>query len=238
MRLHYLQHVPFENPGSILEWAEKNNCTVTATQLYANEALPDQQAFDWLVIMGGPMNVYEEADHPWLAAEKAFIRASIDAGKVVIGLCLGGQLIAAVIGGQVTKNPHKEIGWFPVRLTAEARLSPLFSFFPEQPVVFQWHGDTFGGLPDSARPIATSAACRHQAFVYKKRVFAFQYHLENTPEIIKSLIEHCGAEMVPGPYVQTAAEILSHPEHIAQANVWMNLFLTSLEKMYREGKLA
>ncbi len=237
MRLHYLQHVPFENPGSILTWARENNYMVTNTQLYKNDPLPQQQDFDWLVVMGGPMNIYEEEKYPWLADEKRFIRESITAGKVIIGLCLGGQLIADVIGGKVTQNPSKEIGWFPVQLSEAVRLSPLFSFFPEWPVVFQWHGDTFSLLPEEAECIAQSQACKHQAFIYKKRVFGFQYHLENTPSIIEGLIENCRDEMVPDIYVQTPEELLARPEYIEQSNKWMNLFLTQLEKMYREGDL-
>jgi GMP synthase-like glutamine amidotransferase len=237
MRLHYLQHVPFENPGSILTWAEENDHVVTNTQLYKNDPLPQQQNFDWLVVMGGPMNIYEEDKYPWLADEKSFIREAIISGKVIIGLCLGGQLIADVIGGKVTQNAYKEIGWFPVQLSEAARLSPLFSFFPEWPVVFQWHGDTFSLLPEEAESIAQSQACKHQAFIYKKRVFGFQYHMENTPFIIEGLVENCRDEMVADIYVQTPAELLAHPEYIEQNNMWMNQFLTQLEKMYTEGDL-
>lgn len=237
MRIHYLQHVPFENPGSILVWANEHGHTVTSTQLYKEHLLPRQQDFDWLLVMGGPMNVYEEGRYSWLAAEKIFIAESVAAGKVVIGLCLGAQLIAVVLGGKVTQNPDKEIGWLPIQLTEEARLSPLFAFFPQRPIVFQWHGDTFSTLPEAAKCIATSTACKHQAFVYKKRVFGFQYHLENTPEIIGDLIYNCRAEMIAGSYVQTPEELLAHPERIKQNNQWMHSFLTQLERMDREGLL-
>jgi GMP synthase-like glutamine amidotransferase len=234
MRLHYLQHVPFENPGSILIWARENGHVITHTQLYEQDTLPKQQDFDWLVVMGGPMNIYEEENYPWLADEKVFIREAITAGKVIIGLCLGGQLIADVIGGKVTQNPCKEIGWFPVRLSQKVRSTSLFAFFPEQPVVFEWHGDTFSVLPEDAECIAENNACKHQAFIYKKRVFGFQFHLENTAAIIKDLVENCGEEMIPEAYVQTPEELLAHPEYIEQNNQWMELFLTQLEKMYRE----
>ena len=237
MRLHYLQHVPFENPGSILTWAKENNWVITNTQLYNHDPLPKQEEFDWLVVMGGPMNIYEEEKYPWLADEKKFLRAAIASGKVIIGLCLGGQLIADVIGGKVTQNPCKEIGWLPVRLSEEALSSPLFSFFPKQPIVFQWHGDTFSVLPEDAKCIAESDGCKQQAFVYKNRVFGFQYHLENTLSIIKGLVENCGDEMVPDVYVQTPEELLAHPEYIEQDNKWMHMFLTQLEKMDREGVL-
>lgn len=238
MRLHYLQHVPFENPGSILVWAQENGHVLTNTQLYNKEPLPRQQDFDWLVVMGGPMNIYEEEKYPWLATEKQFIRDAIASGKVLIGLCLGGQLIADVIGGKVTQNPQQEIGWFPIQLKEKIRSSPLFSFFPAQPMVFQWHGDTFSVLPETAVQLAESPACKQQAFVYNNRVFSFQYHLENTQEIIQSLVDNCQDEMKPGPYVQTVAEILAHPEYIVQSNQWMHQFLTELEKMYSKGELG
>ncbi len=237
MRLHYLQHVPFENPGSILVWAEENGHVITDTKFYNNEPLPKQEEFDWLVIMGGPMNIYEEDKYPWLVREKIFIKEAIASGKVILGLCLGGQLIADAIGGKVTKNPYKEIGWFPVRLSEVARRSPLFSFFPEQPVVFEWHGDTFSHLPEEAILIAENDACAHQAFWYKNRVFGFQYHLENTLPIIKGLTENCGEELIPDIYVQTEEELLSHREYIEQDNGWMNQFLTQLEKMEGESAL-
>lgn len=237
MRLHYLQHVPFENPGSILTWAEKNGYELTNTQLYKNDPFPKQQDFDWLVIMGGPMNIYDEENHPWLAEEKGFIREAIAAGKVVIGICLGGQLLAEVIGGKVTQNLYKEIGWFPIRLSEEARSSPLFAFLPQNPVVFQWHGDTFSILPKEAICIAESTACKHQAFIYRRRVFGFQYHLENTWPIINGLVENCREEMVPDLYVQTPEDVLAHPEYIEQNNQWLDQFLSQLEKMEREGDL-
>lgn len=237
MRLHYLQHVPFENPGSILTWAKEKGHKVTNTEFFKEGILPEQKEYDWLVIMGGPMNIYEEEKYPWLVKEKIFIKEAIKAGKVILGLCLGGQLIADCIGGRVTKNPCKEIGWFPVRLTKEARQSSLFSYFPEQPVVFEWHGDTFNFLPEEAVLLAENEACSHQAFVFKNRIFGFQYHLENTLEIIKGLTENCREEVIPDTYVQTEKELLSHPEYIEQDNVWMTLFLNRLETMYEEGSL-
>jgi GMP synthase-like glutamine amidotransferase len=235
MRIHYLQHVSFENPGTILTWATENGYAITSTHLYKNESLPKQQDFDWLVIMGGPMNIYDEEHYPWLAGEKEFIRETIVSGKVTIGICLGGQLIADVIGGKVTQNPFKEIGWFPVKLHDEVMSSPLFSFFPKHPIVFHWHGDTFSTLPEDAKCIAENDACKNQAFIYKNNVFGFQFHLENTPLIIRSLVENCREEMIPDVYIQTPEELLNRPEYIKQNNTWMNMFLTQLDKIYREG---
>jgi len=237
MKLHYLQHVPFENPGTILLWAEQNGHTVTKTLLYAGEQLPDVADFDWLVVMGGPMNIYEHDSYPWLVTEKELIGGAIAANKVVLGLCLGAQLIADVIGGAVTRNNCQEIGWLPVRFRESARTHPLFSVFPSEAVVFQWHGDTFSVLPEKAEVLAESAACAHQAFSYGSRVFGFQFHLENTLPIIEGLVENCRDEMVPAPYVQTPEELLAHPEHIARCNLWMECFLNRLRQLETEGQI-
>lgn len=237
MKLHYLQHIPFENPGSILKWAKKNDFTITSTQLYKNEVLPQQDDFDWLVVMGGPMNIYEEDSYPWLIKEKQFICEAIKNNKIVIGLCLGAQLIADVLGGKVTRNPLKEIGWMTVKFTKEVQNIPLFSEFPKELTVFQWHGDTFSTLSEEVTLLAESDACKHQAFCYKNRVFGFQFHLENTRDIIEDLVKNCADEMVPGPYVQTPNEVMSHPEYIIEDNEWMNIFLTKLDDMDRKGRL-
>ncbi|MCL6456795.1 MAG: type 1 glutamine amidotransferase [Gorillibacterium sp.] len=236
MKLHYLQHIPLENPGSILAWAKDKGYSLTHTQFFNHEPLPAQQDFDWLVIMGGPMNIYEEYLHPWLTEEKAFIRQAIDAGKVVLGICLGSQLIADVIGGKVTTNPLPEIGWFPIRWTDEAQQSSLFSFFPKETMVFQWHYDTFSSLPPEAKVIAESDACRYQAYVYRDRVFGFQFHLENTPELLEGLLSECANEMKPAAYVQSPAEVMTHPEYIKQSNEWMSTFLSQLEAQTEDSK--
>lgn len=235
MRLHYVQHVPFENPGSILAWADTCGCQVTCTRVFERAAFPNQEDFDWLVVMGGPMNVHEETSYPWLIQEKSFIRDSLDDGKIVIGLCLGAQLIADILGGVVESNGCPEIGWFPVRMLPAARASSLFDFLPEHPVVFQWHGDTFRTLPEKATLLATGELCRNQAFMYDDRVFGFQFHLENTGEIIAGLVENCRDELIGVPSVQSAGELLSHPEHVVQDNAWMDEFLSRLADRHDAG---
>ncbi|MTK63392.1 MAG: type 1 glutamine amidotransferase [Methanobacterium sp.] len=227
MRLHYLQHVPFENPGSILKWADLNEFEITKTLMFQGEQLPEHDDYDWLVVMGGPMNIYDHENYPWLVREKSFIKTAIDSGKLVIGLCLGGQLIADVLGGEVTKNSHLEIGWFPLHFKDDIKSSSVFSFLPDEPTVFHWHGDTFSKLPENTEMIAKSDACDNQAFIYDGRVFGFQFHLETTETIINDLVVNCADEMIPGPYVQSKKELLNH-EHIKQTNEWMDIFLNKL----------
>ncbi|MDW5563761.1 MAG: type 1 glutamine amidotransferase [Methanomassiliicoccus sp.] len=236
MRLHYLQHVPLETPGSILSWAREQGHTITRTLLYADEGLPGTDSFDWLVIMGGSMNVYEEDLYPWLVREKAFIREAIGAGKVILGFCLGGQLIADAIGGKVTRNDRPEFGWCPIRWSAEARSDPLFTFFPPECIVFQWHGDTFSVLPSEAIMLARSEVCEHQAFAYRERVFGFQFHLENTPEMVRAMVEECADDMGSDACDTSSQEMMAHPEHFEQNNLWMSEFLTRLAARGRERK--
>lgn len=234
LRIHYLQHVPFENPGSILTWAESNNHAVSKTLLYENENLPKQSEFDWLVIMGGPMNIYEEKKYKWLKKEKIFIKEAIENNKVVLGICLGAQLIADVIGGKVIRNPFKEIGWFNVTFNKNAEKNPLFSMFESKTTVFEWHGDTFNVLPKEAVVIAENDVCKNQAFVYRKFVIGFQFHLENTLEIITALTENCKEELTDDLYIQSPKELVSHTEYVKQDNALMNKFLTGLFNMYKK----
>lgn len=229
MRIHYLQHVPFEMPAYIAKWAHSKGHTFTGTHLYNYEALPPVEQIDWLIIMGGPMNIYQETEYPWLAVEKQFIRAAIDAGKIVLGICLGAQLIADVLGGKVTKNPEAEIGWLPVTLNEAACRLPLFKNFSVETLVFQWHNDTFSTLGSGTECIAGSEACTHQAFIYQECVIGFQFHLESTAESILALLHHCKDEIKPGRYVQTAEKIQSGLRFVATANALMAEFLDQLE---------
>lgn len=236
MRIHYLQHISLEHPGSILDWAAKKGHRLTHTRFYEGDSLPEPEEFDWLVIMGGPMNIYEEDGYPWLAAEKRLIRESIGAGKTVLGICLGSQLIADVIGGKVTANSYPEIGWLAVRWNEEAAKEPLFAGFPSESVVFHWHYDTFSMLPPEAKVLATSEACPHQAFILGDRVIGFQFHLENTAQLLQGYVEESGGELVKSAYVQTPEELLAHPEYVAQCNGWMAQFLDRLEERTGGGE--
>lgn len=232
MRIHYLQHVPFEDPGYIGVWAEEKGYTMTGTKMYANEVLPGMDEFNWLVIMGGPMNIYEEHTYPWLVKEKVFIAEAIRHEKTILGVCLGAQLIADVIGGKVIRNPVKEIGWFPIQLTPDGKNNVLFSEFPANPVVFQWHGDTFTSLPEGTTWVAQSEGCYSQAYVYKENIVGLQFHLEMITDGIKRIIQNCGDEMTEGTYIQQANEILSHSLNIEENHRLMYLLLDGLESQW------
>jgi GMP synthase-like glutamine amidotransferase len=193
--------------------------------LYAGEALPTTNDFDFLIVMGGPMNIYEYDVHPWLKAEKALIKQAISADKRVLGICLGSQLIADVLGARVTRNAHTEVGWFPVTMNAAARSSKLFEGFPERYFAFHWHGDTFA-IAEGARNLASSEACAHQAYDYGNRVAAIQFHLEVTAANARDWFEHERPALAP--YVQAPESILSNLDRFAENNRLMLRLLKNL----------
>ncbi|HEY9248844.1 MAG TPA: type 1 glutamine amidotransferase [Rariglobus sp.] len=207
MKIHWFQHVPFEGLGAIEGWLLARGHTLTCTRFFAGEAAPAKvDGFDWLIVMGGPMNIYQYRDHPWLRAEKRVIREAAAAGKRVLGVCLGAQLIADALGGKVYQNAEREIGWFPVTAVPEGAASPLA--FPPETMVFHWHGDTFS-LPPGGVWLARSQACENQAFAVGSRVLGLQFHVEMTPADVARIAAECADELQSGAYVQPASEMIA-----------------------------
>jgi len=232
MKLHTLQHVHFEGLANLEKWAAKAEFSISFTRLYADAALPRVADIDWLVVMGGPMNIYEEDRYPWLAEEKRFIAEAIAENKIVLGICLGAQLISDVLGGKVYRNGEKEIGWFPVSLTPEAAESVVFSALPPRFTAFHWHGDTFHLAPGATRT-AQSDACAVQAFEANGgRVVGLQFHLESSAESIRLLIDNCGDELAPEPYIQREHEILSQEHYLGEINTTMTTLLDAVKRNF------
>lgn len=228
MRLHSLEHVPFEDPACIEPWAIEKKYAVTRTLLFENEDLPGLNDFDALFIMGGPMGVHDDDKYPWLIEEKRFIEKAVSADKIVIGICLGAQLIANVLGAKVYGNDHREIGWYPVRTLEAARDSLVFGTLPREFTAFHWHGDTFD-IPAGAVRMAESNGCANQAFEYNVKVIGLQFHLESTRESIEKLIEHCGDEIIGGAsYIQPPEKMLGAIHEAASTNRIMRTFLDNL----------
>jgi len=227
MHLHIFQHVPFEGPAEIARWAALHGHSMSTTHFHRGEAVPPQHDYDWLVVLGGPMGVADEARHPWLVAERRFIAEAVAAGKTILGICLGAQLIARALGAAVKKNPCKEIGWFPIRRDPALADSFLGEVFPAEIEVFHWHGDTFD-LPPGAIPVAASAACHNQGFILDERIVGFQFHLETRPEAAASLLEHCRADLEEAPTVQSAEEIMADPARFEAINRVLHDVLTRL----------
>jgi GMP synthase-like glutamine amidotransferase len=206
MRVHYLQHVPFENLGRMEALIRSRGHSLSASRLHASPDLPCLADFDALVAMGGSMSVNDEADYPWLAPEKRLVREAALAGKPVLGVCLGAQLIAASLGARVYPNAEREIGWFPIEGAAPP--DPALFSFPSPILAFHWHGETFD-LPPGAARLARSEACANQAFQVGRRTIGLQFHLETTSESARLLVENCADELTGGRFVQDGDAILS-----------------------------
>lgn len=201
LRVHYLQNDPLATLGFIEEWLIEQGYPKTCTRMFENERLPSMNDFDLLIILGGRMGAYEEIDFPWLAKEKGFIKAAIHEGKWILGICLGAQLTANVLGSNVYPHVSQEIGWWEIELEEAAKTSPLFNGIPKKFTIFEYHGDTFD-LPKGATRLASNEGCRNQAFSYGERVIGLQFHPEFTENMIGEMKEKLGPQLSHGKYIQ------------------------------------
>ena len=203
-----VQHAAAEGPGLFGQWLSEEGVALRTFRPYAGERLP--RALDGcrgLIVMGGPMNVDETERYPWLANEVELLKTAIPSGKPVLGICLGAQLIAKASGARVRRGPKPEVGWCEVEGTEASRRDPLLTAFPNTYSVFQWHGDTFD-LPKGAVHLAQSSAYPHQAFRLGETVYALQYHLEVTAQMVEEWLSHDDPMLrgvnVPAVRAQTA----------------------------------
>lgn len=149
-----------------------------------NYSIPEVSGYDGLIVLGGPMNVDQVKDYPYLKEEIAAIERALVSDMPVLGICLGSQLVAKALGAKVRKNPVKEIGWYDVVPTGNGAADPLISNFGKTEKIFQWHGDTFE-LPGGSELLATSEFCTNQAYRYGEKVYGFQFHLEVDRKMIE-----------------------------------------------------
>lgn len=237
MKIHIIMHESFEAPGAILEWARKKSHELSYTRVYHNEELPDNSdSFDFLMIMGGPQSpatTTSDCPHFNASAEINLIKKAIEADKLVLGVCLGAQLIGEAYGAPFSASPNKEIGVFDVTLTEDGMNDPIFKNFPKVFPVGHWHGD-MPGLSKNSAVLAYSTGCPRQIVRYSPKVYGFQCHFEFTKEAIAGMIEHCGEEVEQAkllPYVQDKATLLNH--NYSAINQLLFDFLDALEAMHR-----
>jgi GMP synthase-like glutamine amidotransferase len=223
MRTHFIQHVSFETPGYLLEWAQQQQHNISFIETFNEIVFPTPGDIDLLIIMGGPMGVYEEERYPWLKQEKKFIKEVIEKGKKVLGICLGSQLIAEVLGARVYPNTEKEIGWWPVSTIKTTAVDKLLRDLPDEFVSFHWHGDTFD-LPKGAIHLFTTPACPHQGYLIGNNIAALQFHPEATDVLINEMINHGKEELVQAPYIQP--EKIMREETISRV-VWNGRYMQS-----------
>lgn len=183
-----LQHAPYEQPCYISKWFDRHFIPVRDVNLWKGDNLPDVKEVSCLIIMGGPMNIYEHEKYPWLIEEKKFIRQVIDNDIPVLGICLGAQLISDVLGGTVTRLSNPEYGWVSVSRNDRATENhPFSSVIPPHLTVFQWHQDTFS-IPPGSIPLFQSAACPNQGFAYNNTVMGLQFHPELDEDDIRMFL--------------------------------------------------
>ena len=217
LSIHTFMHVPFEGLGCMKQWISEKNHTVSYTKFYETYQLPNLEEIDWLIVMGGPMGVYDEAIYPWMAEEKVYIKQAIEKGKMIIGICLGSQLIAEVLGAKVYPNKQKEIGWFNLQITDEGKAEQFLNGFEDSFMVFHWHGDTFN-LPEGSKRLFQSEITKNQAFIYNEKVLGLQFHFEVTEASMTEMLKHGASELIESETIQTAELILSQTDFIDSNN--------------------
>lgn len=209
MRILLLQHDPLDGPGALTEWAAERGHEMVRCMVCHGEPLPPLQNFDLLVSLGGPMGAYEEEKYPWLGQEKQYLRDAFATGKMILGLCLGCQLLADALGGRAFRHTVKEFGWQPIEPLARG-----VEWFGTNTAfrAFQWHGDTYT-LPAGAVQLARNAAAEQQAFLMQSpsggKVLGLQFHLEWTERMAREALAEPGVSPPPSPHVQNPEEILS-----------------------------
>lgn len=221
MRIRILQHTSETPPGSVLQWLEAKRAPYRIDKLFEGEPLPASDDVDWLISLGGAMNCDEDARYPFLAEEKKLLAEMVEKRKAVLGLCLGGQLLARALGASVRQHEGWEVGWHSLQVSSGERL-----------VAFQWHQDTFD-LPTGSRRIATNAFCPNQGFVFGSTAVGLQFHPEATEEWIKACVED--ADYPAGPFVQAREKVMDEIGFLAPMRKW---FFSLMDQMERVAKAS
>lgn len=226
MRVHFVVHESFESAGAYLKWAEDRGYTISWSRVYAGEALPpNADEFDMLVVFGGPQSprtTREECPYFDSRAEQHLINQAISARRMVIGICLGSQLIGEALGAAVCQSPEKEIGHYPITLTEAGLRHPLIAHFGPPLTVGHWHND-MPGLTDQATVLAESEGCPRQIVQYGNFVYGFQCHMEFTVEAVEGLIQHSQQELADTQgkrFIRSVAEMRAWDYQQMNEKLW------------------
>ena len=181
MKLIVLQHLSVEHPGVFRDFLKADGITWETVEIDEGETIPDLAPFDAMMVMGGPQDVWQEEQYPWLKPEKAAIRRFVvEMKRPFLGICLGHQLLAEAVGGRVALGKTPEVGALQIMKTEAGRRDPLFAGVPDPINVLQWHGAEVNALPEGAEVLARSDACEIQAFRFGDRAYGLQSHVEVT----------------------------------------------------------
>jgi GMP synthase-like glutamine amidotransferase len=213
-----LQHEECEHLGVLSTFLSQHNVVHQYVKLFEQESIPELKDYSGLIILGGPMNVYEEKKYSFLRAENSLINEALSHKKPIIGICLGAQLIAKATGGKVYPGVNKEVGWYTVNLTEEGQKDKVFRCFEGHFTVFQWHGDTFD-LPVCAMRLAESDIFHNQAFSIGDIGYAIQFHLEVTSQMISDWFKRYEDELIPlQGYIDPDKILRDSEKHIQALN--------------------
>ncbi len=237
MRLHLLEHDPdYFTETNIAVWAQKNDYAITKTDVFNQELFPHQDDFDWLMIMGGSQHVWQEQANQWLISEKKFLDDTLRSGKIVLGICLGAQLLAEAFGGRAFANKHPEIGWHEVSVNPDGKNSFLFKDVPDSFLTFHWHSDHFS-LPAGCTRLADSEPTVNQAFIHTESpAVGLQFHPEYTRGMVKSYAEQYGHEWQPGPFVSDKADVIAQTEQIPETYWLMEKLLDNMDRKFASDR--
>lgn len=230
MSILTIQHVGCEPMGLLEDILREYGLKYRYLHPYLGDSIPQTHfGIDCLILLGGPMNVYEHTAYPWLLDEDILIRNCLEEKVPILGICLGSQLLAKAAGAEVKTGHAKEIGWRPIRLTPESRADPVFAGMEEEFPVFHWHGDTFD-LPEGAVLLAGSEMYGHQAYCLNRNAYAFQFHIEVTETMIR---EWCAAypgdaeimnDSMDDPPIEAGCRERIGPLHEKARRIFINYF--------------
>jgi GMP synthase (glutamine-hydrolysing) len=224
LNIHYYQHVSYEGLAVIQKWADLNGHNLSKTNFKNNEPIPNPDMYDILIVLGGPMSVNDESKYPWLKTEKKSINRCLNDGKKVIGICLGAQMLAEVLGAKVYKSELPEVGWHNIFFTENKQNFEAMNVFPDELNTFHWHYETFD-LPSGCSRIAYSQSCDNQIFAYGDIAVGFQCHLEQNEYLIGRMLDRSGSQLENSKFIQPKEEILANIHHANYNNKLLFEFL-------------
>ena len=213
-----VKHIDIEGPGTLGDFLLKKGEPFRVVELNAGERFSkDLRGIKAIVVLGGPMNVYEEDKYPFLKDENIFIQRILKAEIPYFGSCLGSQLLAKAAGARVVRSPVKEIGWYQIALTADGKSDPFFQGFREDEDIYHWHGDMFE-IPQNGALLASGTGCPHQAFRVGKNAYGIQFHVEVTDKSIKEWCDEYSATDLPGRKEHCAVMLEGYTRNKEQFN--------------------
>ncbi len=214
--VHCLQHSERVRPLSVADWARERGIDLRVIRVDEGATLPDPASVERLVVLGGGMNTDEVDEHPWLAAEREWLREVVAMSRArVLGICLGSQLLAEALGGTVGRAAVPEVGWQRIRRTVDGDSHPVLARLPAEFDAMQWHWDAWT-LPPGAQLVATSDGCDTQAFAFGDRVLALQFHPEFTYARTRELVATTSDDITPSGCIQSPDEFLADPTRFAR----------------------